>query len=53
MLGDEYLRDMLNKYKSDLDNVDKFVDRIYDGVDAFADGETQADDITMVLLSRR
>ncbi len=53
LLGDEYLCDMLNKHKTDLDDVDKFVDKIYDGVDAFADGETQADDITMVLLSRR
>ena len=30
-----------------------FVYAMYDEVDAFADGEMQADDITMVYLSRK
>ena len=53
LLGDAYLEDMLNRHKDKVADVDAFVDAMYDEVDAFADGEMQADDITMVYLSRK
>ena len=43
---------MLNKHRNDADTVDKFVEDMYEEVDMFAQGEMQADDITMVYLSR-
>ncbi len=52
-LGDTYLENMLNKHVGVCDDVETFVKNMYDEVDAFADGEMQADDITMVYLSRR
>ncbi len=53
LLGDSYLEDMLNRHKEDAAEVEKFVDEMYAEVDAYADGEMQADDITMVYLSRK
>ncbi len=51
--GTAYLRDVLNRHIDISDDVENFVCKIYDEVDSFADGEPQADDITMVYLSRR
>ena len=53
LLGDAYLEDMLNRHKDEAADVDTFVQAMYDEVDAFADGEMQADDITMVYISRK
>lgn len=53
LLGDDYLADMLNRHKHEAADVETFVKAMYDEVDAFADGEMQADDITMVYLSRK
>lgn len=52
LLGDAYLKNMLNRYAQKASDVDVFVDKMYEEVDAFADGEMQADDITMVYLCR-
>ncbi|MGN0437306.1 MAG: SpoIIE family protein phosphatase [Lachnospiraceae bacterium] len=51
--GDDHLKDVLNKHMDQAENVEAFVDNMYKEVDAFADGEMQADDITMVYLSRK
>ncbi|MDD6327280.1 MAG: SpoIIE family protein phosphatase [Lachnospiraceae bacterium] len=53
LLGDAYLCDMLNRHKEKAHDVDGFVQAMYDEVDAFADGAMQADDITMVYISRK
>lgn len=53
LLGDDYLKNMLNRHRKDSANVEEFVQAMYQEVDDFADGETQADDITMVYLSRK
>lgn len=53
LLGDAYLQDMLNRHKAEAADVEQFADAMYAEVDAFADGEMQADDITMVYLSRK
>ena len=53
LLGDAYLENMLNRHKEISSDVDSFVKAMYDEVDAFADGEMQADDITMVYISRK
>lgn len=53
LLGDARLAAMLNRHKEQAADVDVFVDALYAEVDAFADGEMQADDITMVYLSRK
>lgn len=53
LLGDDYLEAMLNRHMNEAADVEKFVDSMYDEVDAYADGEMQADDITMVYLSRK
>lgn len=53
LLGDDYLKDMLNRHRQEAADVESFVQSMYDEVDGFADGETQADDITMVYLSRK
>lgn len=51
--GDDRLKEVLNKHASVAADVDCFIDNMYNEVDAFADGEMQADDITMVYLSRK
>ncbi len=53
LLGDAYAENMLNKHIDKSDDVESFVDTIFAEVDAFADGAMQADDITMVYLSRQ
>lgn len=53
LLGDDYLNDMLNRHRTSAAEVEAFVKAMYDEVDAFADGEMQADDITMVYISRK
>lgn len=52
LLGDAGLECILNAHRSDVADVEQFVGAIYDEVDAFAAGEEQADDITMVCVSR-
>ena len=53
LLVDAYLADMLNRHKDEASDVEGFVQAMYDEVDHFADGEMQADDITMVYISRK
>ncbi len=53
LLGDSYAEEMLNKHMDKSSDVELFVDTIFSEVDAFADGAMQADDITMVYLSRQ
>lgn len=52
MLGDAGIEHILNAHKTEVEEVEGFVNAIYDEVDAFAAGEEQADDITMVCVSR-
>lgn len=52
LLGDTYLMGMLNRHNDIADDVDAFVETMYKEVDLFADGAMQADDITMVYISR-
>lgn len=51
--GDRRLKEVLNKHMKESCCVDKFVEAMYEEVDTFAAGEKQADDITMVYLSRK
>lgn len=51
--GDERLREALNRHMDKSGDVEDFIDCMYQEVDEFAHGELQADDITMVYLSRR
>lgn len=51
--GDRRLKEVLNKHMKESCYVDKFVEAMYQEVDTFAAGEKQADDITMVYLSRK
>jgi len=53
LFGEGRLEEALNKYSADIDASNTFMKHIYDAVDAFADGVSQADDITMVCLSRK
>lgn len=51
--GDDRLGQVLNSHIPDVYDTKKFVETMYNEVDLFADGEMQADDITMVYLSRK
>lgn len=51
--GDDRLEQVLNSHIPDVYDTKKFVETMYNEVDLFADGEMQADDITMVYLSRK
>ncbi len=51
--GDDRLKCVLNAHMSETADVEVFVKAMYDEVDSFANGAMQADDITMVYLSRR
>ena len=51
--GDDRLREVLNKHMDEAADAEAFVEAMYEEVDLFADGEMQADDITMVYLSRK
>ncbi len=53
LLGDGYITEVLNKHAGISCDVEGFVDTIFAEVDAFANGAMQADDITMVYLSRQ
>lgn len=53
LLGDAYLEMILNKHRDISADVENFVEHMYDEVDTFADGAMQADDITMVYISRK
>ncbi len=52
LLGDDRIERILNDHISSADAPEQFVKYIYDAVDAFADGAPQADDITMLYLTR-
>ena len=52
MYGVERLRDALNKFNADAEDVDKFVDDMYNELDTYAGKAEQADDITMVYVTR-
>lgn len=51
--GDRRLKEVLNKHMKESCCVNQFVEAMYEEVDTFAAGEKQADDITMVYLSRK
>ncbi len=51
--GDRRLKEVLNKHMKESCCVNQFVEAMYQEVDTFAAGEKQADDITMVYLSRK
>lgn len=51
--GDDRLKEVLNKHMGEAADAEAFVEAMYEEVDLFADGEMQADDITMVYLSRK
>lgn len=51
--GDDRLKEVLNKHMDEAADAEAFVEAMYEEVDLFADGEMQADDITMVYLSRK
>lgn len=51
--GDAHLAEVLNKHMEQAGDVDVFLENMYREVDDFASGEMQADDITMVFLSRK
>ena len=51
--GDRRLKEVLNKHMKESCCVNQFVEAMYEEVDTFAAWEKQADDITMVYLSRK
>ncbi|MCQ2521251.1 MAG: SpoIIE family protein phosphatase [Lachnospiraceae bacterium] len=51
-LGDDRLGEMLNAHSDEAGDTKTFVEKMFEEVDGFADGEQQADDITMLYLSR-
>ena len=51
--GDQRLEQVVNENMDKAGDVDGFLDAMYTAVDDFAEGAMQADDITMVYLSRR
>lgn len=51
--GDAYLKEVLDKNVSNAAITEEFVSNMYDAVDEFANGAAQADDITMLYLSRK
>ncbi len=53
LFGEERLAEALNAHRHEIDTTNTFMKRIYEKVDEFADGVSQADDITMVCLSRK
>lgn len=53
LLGDDRCREMLNKHLELAGKQESFMDAMYQEVDDFANGEMQADDITMVYVTRR
>lgn len=53
LYGEERLEEALNRHSNSIDSSDTFMKCLYDEVNAFAEGVSQADDITMVCVSRR
>jgi len=53
LYGEKRLEEALNRYCSRIDRSDAFMKCLYDDVNAFAEGVSQADDITMLCLSRK
>lgn len=53
LFGEERLENRLNAYRGQIDNTDCFIRKIYDEIDLFAAGVSQADDITMLCFSRK
>lgn len=53
LLGDDRLYEILNRHRAQAGEPETFVQAIYREVQAFADGEPQADDITMLYVTRK
>ena len=53
LFGEERLEEILNRYKDEIDYSDRFMNHMYDEVNAFSQGVSQADDITMLCLSSK
>lgn len=53
LLGDDRCKAMLNQHLAEAAEQEVFLEAMFDEVDHFADGEMQADDITMVYLTRK
>lgn len=53
LFGDDRLYEILNRHRTQAGEPETFVQAIYREVQAFADGEPQADDITMLYVTRK
>lgn len=53
LFGDDRLYEILNRHRAQAGEPEIFVQAIYREVQAFADGEPQADDITMLYVTRK
>ena len=53
LFGDDRLYEILNLHRAQAGEPETFVQAIYREVQAFADGEPQADDITMLYMTRK
>lgn len=53
LFGDDRLHEILNRHRVQAGEPETFVQAIYREVQAFADGEPQADDITMLYVTRK
>lgn len=53
LFGDDRLYEILNRHRAQAGEPETFVQAIYWEVQAFADGEPQADDITMLYVTRK
>ncbi len=53
LYGEKRLEEALNRYRDCIDRSDTFMNCLYEDVNAFAEGVSQADDITMLCLSRK
>lgn len=53
LFGDGRLYEILNRHRAQAGEPETFVQAIYREVQAFADGEPQADDITMLYVTRK
>lgn len=53
LLGDNRCKEMLDRHLNQAANADALLNAMFEEVDAFADGEMQADDITMVYVTRK
>ncbi len=53
LFGTARLQSVLNQHREKADRVTEFISALYDAVDDFAFGEPQADDITMLYLTRK